>query len=116
MSDQWLSSDHLKFFTDAAGSLGFAAVFGHMWFAALASYDITVKELFPIVLALEFWGYKMVNSKILFLSDNQAVVEMINKQTCKHSVAMRLVRRLVLAAMKCNVWFRAKHMLGKPIQ
>ena len=54
MSDQWLSSDHFKLFTNAAGSLGFAAVFGHMWFAALASYDITVKELFPIVLALEF--------------------------------------------------------------
>ena len=50
MSDQWLSSDHFKLFTDAAGSLGLAAVFGHMWFAALASYDITVKELFPIVL------------------------------------------------------------------
>jgi hypothetical protein len=47
MSDQWLSSGHLKLFTDAAGSLGFAAVLGHMWFAEswsspLASYDITV--------------------------------------------------------------------------
>jgi hypothetical protein len=118
MSDQWLSSDHFKLFTDAAGSLGFAAVLGHMWFAEswsspLASYDITVKERFPIVLALELWGYKMANSKVLFLSDNQAVVEIINKQTCKKSVLMRLVQRLVLAAMKCNVWFLAKHIAGK---
>ena len=55
----------------------------------------------------------MANSKVLFLSDNQAVVEIINKQTCKNSLLIRLVRRLVLAAMKCNVWFRAKHIAGK---
>lgn len=71
------------------------------------------KNFFPIVLAVELWGYKMANSKVLFLSDNQAVVEIINKQTCKNYVVMRLVRRLVLAAMKCNVWFRAKHIAGK---
>ena len=65
------------------------------------------------MLALELWGYKMANSKVLFLSDNQAVVEIINKQTCKISVLMKLVQRLVLAAMKCSVWFRAKHIAGK---
>lgn len=61
MSDQWLSSDHFKLFTDAAGSLGFAAVFSHMWFAEswsspLDSYDITVKELFSYCISRRTLG------------------------------------------------------------
>lgn len=46
---------------------------------------ITTKELLPIhiVLALEIWGKKLKNHKILFFSDNIAVVEIINKQSSK---------------------------------
>ena len=29
----WTSSDTISFFTDASGTLGYAAVFGHVWFA-----------------------------------------------------------------------------------
>lgn len=53
------------------------------------------------------------NSKILFLSDNQAVVDVINKQSCKNKNLMRLIRRLVLASMKWNVIFRSKHIKGE---
>ena len=118
LGDKWLSSDYLKLFTDAAGSSGFAAVFGSYWFAEswpdnLQMYQIAVKELFPIVLALEIWGKYMQNSKILFLSDNMAVVETINKQSCKDKTLMKLVRRLVLASLQYNVIFRAKHIPGK---
>jgi hypothetical protein len=42
-----------------------------------------------------------------------AVVEIINKQTCKDKVLMRLVRRLVIAALTYNIVFRAKHIKGK---
>jgi hypothetical protein len=28
LSDNWISSDHLKLFTDASGNIGYAAVFG----------------------------------------------------------------------------------------
>jgi hypothetical protein len=42
---------------------------------SLHCHQIAVKELFPIVIALELWGKYMVNSKVLFLSDNQYVVD-----------------------------------------
>lgn len=47
------------------------------------------------------------------MSDNLAVVQIINKQTFKEKVIMRLVRRLVLSTLRYNVHFRAKHIPGK---
>jgi hypothetical protein len=107
----------LKLYTDASGALGFAAVFGHLWFASSwptswPDFHITVKELFPIVLILEVWGPLLSQKRILFFSDNQAVVHIINKQTCRDPVTMSLVRRLVVSAMKFNVLFKASHIPG----
>lgn len=91
---------------------------GQEWFASHWDFlhkdcHITVKELFPIVLAIEIWGSGMENNKILFMSDNMAVVQIINKQTSKDQTIMKLVRRLVLATLKHNIHFRAKHIPGK---
>jgi hypothetical protein len=60
----------LKLFTDASGNIGYAAVFGSWWFAnywtkSLHCHQIAVKELFPIVIALELWGKYMVNSNLI---------------------------------------------------
>lgn len=118
LPQKWLSTDHLTLYTDASGSLGFAAILGQDWFAShwnvlLKDCQIAVKELFPIVLAIELWGNKIKNKRILFMSDNMAVVQIINKQTSKDRTIMKLVRRLVLATLKCNIHFRAKHIPGK---
>jgi hypothetical protein len=116
--DNWVSSSSLKLYSDAAGKIGYAAVFGSQWFAYKweihqESYHITIKELFPIVLAIEYWGFKLQNHKILFFSDNMAVVDILNKQTSREKTVMRLVRRLVITAMKFNIFFKAKHIPGK---
>lgn len=118
LSDHWVPSDHLRLYTDASGNFGYGAVFGSLWFAntrpkQLMSYSIAVKELFPICIALEIWGPFINNSKILFLSDNQPVVDIINNKSCKNKTLMILIRRLVLASMKWNVIFRSKHIQGK---
>lgn len=76
-------------------------------------YQIAIKELFPIVIALEHWGQGLRDSKVLFLTDNMAVVEIINKQTSKEKVLMTLIRRLVLSALRFNILFCAKHIPGK---
>ncbi|VDI19640.1 Hypothetical predicted protein [Mytilus galloprovincialis] len=116
--DNWVSSDTLRLYSDAAGVHGgFAAVFGNDWFTGswppeIEPEHITVKELFPIVLAVEIWGKCLENRKVLFFTDNSAVVEIINKTSSKVSVIMRLVRRLVLASLKHNIYFRAKHIPG----
>lgn len=118
LQEEWTASTKLNLYTDASGSLGYAAILGSQWFASSwldehKPYQIAIKELFPIVLALELWGHKLRNHKILFFSDNMAVVEIINKQSSKDKILMRLVRRLVLAGLKFNVLFKAKHIPGK---
>lgn len=78
----------------------------------LAKCQIAIKELFPIVVALELWGTVLENKKILFMTDNMAIVHAINKQTCKDKALMKLIRRLVLQALSHNIPFRAKHIAG----
>lgn len=65
------------------------------------------------MVALELSGKHLQNSKVMFFSDNQAVVEAINKQSCQDKVMMSLVRRMVLAILTFNIVFRAKHITGK---
>ena len=118
LQEEWISSAKLNMYSDASGSLGYAAVLGSHWFANAwldihMPYQIAIKELFPIVIALELWGHKLCNHKIVFHSDNMAVVEIINKQSSKDKTIMRLVRRLVLVAMKYNIVFRSLHIRGK---
>lgn len=109
--DAWISSDTLRLYSDAAGVHGgYAAVFGSNWFTgewppAMQPFHITSKGLFPIVLAVEIWGNVLTNHKLLFFTDNAAVVDIINNTTSKDKVIMKLVRRLVLAALKYNIFF-----------
>jgi hypothetical protein len=118
LQKRWLTSDALHLHTDASGSIGYGAILQSHWFYGTwseiwLSFDITFKELLPIVLALEIWGSKMRNQCIVLHTDNEAVVHIINRQTCKVSVVMALVRRLVLASMKYNILIRAEHIPGK---
>ena len=76
----------LKLFTDAAGSIGFGAIFGNAWcYRRWPDHwlhrNIAILEFFPIVLSLCLWGDKMCNRSILFFTDNEALVHVINKQS-----------------------------------
>lgn len=78
----------MKLYTDASGSLGFAGVLGSKWYAnewpaTMSHLQIAIKELFPIVIALELWGDLLENKNVLFLTDNAAVTCVINRQTSK---------------------------------
>ena len=74
---------------------------------------ITIKELFPIVLAVDIWSPLLANHKILFLTDNAALADIINKTSSKEKNIMKLVRRLVLSSLKHNIHVRARHIPGK---
>lgn len=118
LEKRWLSSDSLHLHTDASGSLGYGAIFKSHWFYGTwpsdwQQKDITFKELVPLVLSLEIWGPQLRNQCIVLHSDNEAVVYIIRKQTCKVTDVMALVRRLVLASMKFNILIRAEHIPGK---
>ena len=88
LPDRWLTSSKLQLYTDAAGSLGYGAVFGKHWFFGSwpdkwKSFNITILELYPIVIFVETWGHVMANRCIVFFTNNRALVDIINKQTPK---------------------------------
>ena len=69
-------------------------------------------EFYPIVLRLYLWGHQMQNHFILFLTDNEALVYIINKQSSKDKNLMFFVRKLVLICSQNNILFKAKHVRG----
>lgn len=118
LNNEWLSSETIKFFSDASGAKGYAVVFGRNWVAgpfpdSWKGINITVKELYPIVLGILLWGHTISNAKVLFNSDNEAVVHIINTNTSKDKQVMKLLRLLVLESLKHNILFRAKHIPGR---
>ena len=52
----------------------------------------------------------MSNRCVSFFTDNAALVDIINKQTSKHSLIMVLARDLVLTSLRHNIVFRAYHV------
>ena len=48
----------------------------------------------------------------MFFSDNEAVVYVINKQSCKDKLLMFFVRKLVLICLRLDIVFKAKHVPG----
>jgi hypothetical protein len=117
LDDEWCTSIKLNLFTDAAGSLGFGAVFGNHWCygewpESWLHSNIAFLEFYPIVLSLYLWGHEMQNRCILFFTDNEALVHVINKQSCRDRSLMFFVRKLVLICLKNNIVFKAKHVRG----
>ena len=82
------------------------------WPSSWKKKGITLKEFFPIVLAIKIWAEKLRNKYITFHSDNEAVVHIINAQTSKEPEIMGLVRELVVVVMRHNILFRAAHIPG----
>jgi hypothetical protein len=76
--DIWENNSHLTLFTDAAGSKGYGAIFGYKWLYGAwpvnwQSLNITILELFPIVVALQVWGNLMANRCVLFYKISNGV-------------------------------------------
>lgn len=117
---EWTSSDNLELFTDACGNkeCGCGAYFQGKWcFLKWPSdltpevlRDITYLELIPIMLALSVWGHLFQRKKILFRTDNNALVAIINNRSSKNNKVMNLVRQLVLFTLRYGIQFRAMHI------
>lgn len=115
LEDTWYSSDKLQLYTDAAGALGFGAVFGSRWCYGKwpdnwLYKNIAILEFYPIVLSLYLWGHEMQNRCILFFTDNEALVHVINKQSCRDKALMFFMRKLVLVCLQ-TIYFLRPNML-----
>lgn len=115
--DTWKTSSFIELYTDVAGSKGYGAILGQHWFfgpfpETWQSFNITFLELFLIALAACLWSRHMSNRCIVFVTDNAALVSIINQQTSKHKLVMILIRGLVLTSLHYNIIFRARHIPG----
>ena len=112
----WETSTSLSLATDSS-KLGYGAVFGTSWFygqwpASWSTQHITLLELYPIVASLHAWAHTLRNKRILFFTDNLALVHIINQTSSRDPKIMVLLRRLVIIAMQFNIHFRSKWLPG----
>lgn len=117
LDEVWANSHKLSLYTDSAGSLGYGAIFGNEWCYGIwpdnwVGRNIAILEFYPIVLSLFLWGDQLKNKCVLFFTDNEALVHVINKQSCRDTTLMFFVRKLVSVCLKQNILFRAKHIPG----
>ena len=114
----WKNSTVLKLYTDASTSVGYGAVFGDHWFSGVwdkscNGLHISILELYPICAALDIWGECLRNKCINIISDNMAVVCVINSFTSKDKYLMKLLRHMVFTCMKYNILIKSTHLPGK---
>lgn len=108
LTRNWITNPSLQLYTDASGSFGYGAVFRDKWFYgpwpdSWKSLNIAVLEFYPIVLSVIIWGHFMRNQCITFFTDNEALVHVINKSSCRDKFLMSFVRRLVLVCLQNNI-------------
>ena len=113
----WLSNDVLQLHTDAAGSIGFAAIFQSHWLAdvwdeSCKKLNITILELYPIFLAIHIWAHELSNKCLHIYTDNQAVSYILNSFTSKEANCMILIRKLVKICMDYNILIKSTHLSG----
>ena len=104
--------------SDAAGNWGCGAWIDSRWLQVswsgpLREDAIHTKEFIPIIFAAAIWGREWKGKVIQFASDNQAVVEVINRGYARDARLMQLVRCLIFIAASFEFWFTATHLPGE---
>lgn len=119
----WVSNEDVQLFTDSAGGseLGFGAYFAGKWTCAHWPQswieqelvrDITVLEMFPLLVCIHIWGQELRNKKIVFRTDNLSSVHIINSMTSRNEKVMIILRAITLLCLKLNIAFKSVHVSG----
>ena len=74
--------------------------------------SIALLEFFPIVVAVHCWGSELANRKVMFRTDNVAVVHIINKQSSRCDLIMHLLHLFVCQCLRYNITLKACHVPG----
>ena len=107
--------------SDAAGSLGFGLYWRGRWCAKhwpaawqgeAITRDLTFLEFFPIAVAVHLWVEEFRDHRVCFWSDNQAVVNVLAKQSSRSSRVSALLRAFVLHCLRSNIMFSARFIPG----
>ena len=108
----WAPLPDFQVSSDAAGTLGYGAIFQHQWFcgpwsASQLPLSIAYKELFPIVVAAYLWGPQWSLRRVEFLCDNELVVVVLSSGTSQDPKLMVLMHFLALLAVSHSFSFKA---------
>ncbi|XP_033958129.1 uncharacterized protein [Pseudochaenichthys georgianus] len=113
------SSDSMRFFTDAAPSVGFGGFFQGEWFAGPwppsfpnHASSSALHEIYPIAVACHVWGHLWLRKRISVLCDNQSVVWIINKGRSSCSDIMPFMRSITWSSLTHNFFISARHVPG----
>ena len=75
--------------------------------------NINIQELYPILMAIQRWGHKWRDKKVLCFSDNSHVVSALNKGKSVNSHAMGFLRQLFWLTALYNCHLVAIHIPGR---
>ena len=104
--------------SDASGTFGCGAYcitqgwFQLQWPRDWEQVHITAKELLPIVIAASIWGHTWRRKRILFKSDNMAVVSILKTRTSRDNLLMHMLRCLSFYATFYAFDFESAHIPG----
>ena len=105
---------------DASGTWGCGAYtrdsldwFQLPWPAAWVQTSIAAKELLPLVVAAALWGRAWHGTRVQFISDNQAVVGVLNTRSARDPQLMHLLRCLFFFQALFRFELRAEHVPGR---
>ena len=107
----------ITFSSDATGSWGCGACLQQHWFLCPGAGQwttqcIAVKEILSVVVACAIWGPYWQHRQVLALSDNMAVVHVINSQSSKERTILHLLRCLHFICVVCDITLKADHIAG----
>ncbi len=114
---KWEAAPNIMITSDAAGSIGFAAIHENEWFAEkwpqnALTINMAVKEFIPIIIAAKVWGSSWERKRVAFHSDNMAEVNCIKNTACKDRHLSFLLRELTTIAIMSSFTFTAVHIPG----
>lgn len=75
--------------------------------------ELTFLVLVPVVMAVFMFKKGLQDKQIIFHTDNEALVSVLNNRTSKSKNAMQLVRPLVLETMLFNIQWKSLHIRGR---
>ena len=110
------SSEH-HLYTDSS-TIGYGASFLKDYIygsfpSSWKNFSIEVLELYPIFLILNVLAHNLSHTKVCIHCDNSAIVHILNKQSSKSKLVMKLLRPIVLLLLKYDISLYAKHVPGK---
>ena len=114
----WVAASVVIVETDASGKWGFGAIFQSSWLwgcwpTRLLGQSIAVKEMVPVVIALQTWAARLQGRCVKIMSDNMSVVCAINAQSCRDPKLMGWVRRFFVLCALNNIKVTAEHVTSR---